>query len=132
MLNGLAKKVRIWMAMGFIALYGACIVAPAAALAFNGLSCLTEHTRSKAPSHVGEVAHDHGEMHHHPGDTDSPDDDGSASSKCCGMISCSGLTPEWALSMVPAVLAGRTSFAAMRNVTGLPPDKLIRPPKSLS
>ena len=64
--------------------------------------------------------------------TDNPDDGNSANSKCCGMIFCSALAPELASSLAPAVLSGRTALAAMQDFSGLPPDKLIRPPKSQS
>ena len=132
MLTSLTKSLRYWVAMGFIALYAVCILAPTAALAFNGASCLTEHELAQAHSHAGDGAHQHGDEHNHAGATDTPADDDSASSKCCGMVFCSALAPELASSLAPSVLAGRTSFAAWQDFTGLPPEKLIRPPKSQS
>ena len=132
MLTGLTRALRIRMAMGFIALYAVCILAPTAALAFSGSSCLPEHDLAQAHSHAGDGAHEHGDEHNHAGTVDTPADDGSASSKCCGMIFCSALAPELASSLAPAVLSGRTALATMQDFTGLTPDKLIRPPKSQS
>ena len=132
MLTGISKPVRYWVAMGFITLYAVCILVPTAALAFNGASCLTEHLLAQAHSHAGDATHEHGDEHDHIGTTNNPDNDDSANSKCCGMIFCSALTPELASSLAPAVLSGRTTLAAMQDFSGLPPDKLIRPPKSQS
>jgi hypothetical protein len=117
--------------MGFIAVYAVCVLAPTAALAFSGASCLSEHGPAQAHSHAGDAAHAHGDEHNHAGPADNPDDH-SASSKCCGMVFCSALAPELSSSLAPAVMSGRTSFAAWQDFTGLPPDKLIRPPKSQS
>ena len=132
MLMSLTKSVRSWVAMGFIALYAVCILTPTAALAFNGASCLTEQELAQAHSHAGDAPHHHGDRHNHGGATDTPADDDSASSKCCGMVFCSALAPELASSLAPAVLSGRTARAAMQDFTGLPPHKLIRPPRSQS
>ena len=132
MLMSLTKSVRSWVAMGFVALYALCIIAPTAALAFGGASCLTEHELAQVHSYAGDAPHDHGDGHNHGGATDTPADDDSASSNCCGMNFCSGLAPELASSLAPAVLSGRTALAAMQDFTGLPPHKLIRPPKSQS
>jgi hypothetical protein len=132
MLTGLTRAVRNWVAIGFIALYALCILAPTAALALTGASCLTEHDLAQVHSHASDGAHEHGDDHNHAGAADTPADDDSASSKCCGMVFCSALAPEPAFSLAPAVLSGRTAFAAMQDFTGLPPDKLIRPPKSQS
>ena len=131
MLTGLTKALRIRMAMAFIALYAVCILAPTAALAFNKVPCLTEHNLSQVHSHAGDAAHAHDDHQNRmvPADTD---DDGSASSKCCGMVFCSALAPELAPAPAPTALSGRTAFAAMRDFTGLPPYKLIRPPRSQS
>jgi hypothetical protein len=132
MLMSLTKSVRYWAAMGVIALYAVCILTPTAALAFNGASCLTEHELAQAHSHAGDAVHEHGDEHNHAGPADNPDDGNSASSKCCGMIFCSALAPELASSLAPAVQSGRAVLAAMQDFTGLPPHKLIRPPKSQS
>jgi hypothetical protein len=132
MLMSLTKSARYWAAMGVIALYAVCILTPTAALAFNGASCLTEHELAQAHSHAGDAIHDHGDEHNHAGATDNPDDGDSASSKCCGMIFCSALAPGLASSLAPAVQSGRAALAALQDFTGLPPHKLIRPPKSQS
>src|SRR5687768_7827744 len=128
MLTGLTRAVRIRVAMGFIALYAVCVLAPTAALAFSGASCLTEHELTQAHSHAGDGAHQHGDEHNHAGAAGTPADDDSASGKCCGMIFCSALAPELASALAPAVLSGRTAFAAMQDFSGVPPYKLIRPP----
>ena len=133
MLTGLTRAVRSWVAIGFIALYAVCILAPTAALAFTGASCLAEHDLAQAHIHAaGDGAHEHGDEPNHAGAADNPDDDDSSSNKCCGMLFCSALAPEFAASLAPAVLSGRTAFAAMQDFSGLPPYKLIRPPKSQS
>jgi len=132
MLMSLTKSVRYWAAMGVITLYAVCILTPTAALAFNGASCLTEHEVVQAHSHASNAIHDHGDGHDHAGANDTPADDDSASSKCCGMIFCSALAPDLASSLAPAGQSGRTALAAMQDFTGLPPHKLIRPPKSQS
>lgn len=130
MLTGLPRAVRYWVAMGFIAIYAVCILAPTAAVAFNGASCLAEHASGQTHSHAGDATHEPGDDHDHAGATDNPDHDGSANSQCCGMVFCSALAPELASSLAPVVMAGRTSFAAWQDFDGLPPDKLVRPPKS--
>lgn len=132
MLVGLTRIMRSWVAMGFIAAYAVCILAPTAALALSGASCLAEHGPAQAHSHAGDAVHEHGDEHNHAGAADSPDDGDSASSTCCGMVFCSALAPELTSSLAPAVMSGRASFAAWQDFTGLPPDKLIRPPKSQS
>lgn len=127
MLSGISKAARNWVAMSFIALYALCIVAPTAALALSAVSCLTEHSQPQAHSHTGDASDEHS----HSGSSDHHDD-GSNSSKCCGMIFCSALVPDTAVSLAPAALSDRTSPASMRDFTGLPPHKLIRPPRSHS
>jgi hypothetical protein len=129
MLTGLTKAVRKWVAMGFIAIYAVCILAPTAALAFTAVSCLTEHSRSQPHSQAGDAAHQHDDQQNHPGPVDSHDE---GSSKCCGMVFCSAVVPDLNLALAPDVPSGRTAFAAMQDFTGLPPYKLIRPPRSES
>lgn len=131
MLTGLTRAVRNGMAMGFIALYALCILAPTAALAFSEVSCLKKQGVSQVHSHAGDLAHDHGNEHNHTGPADGHDE-GSATSPCCGMVFCSAIAPELTLALAPSVVSGRTSFAAKQDFTGLPPDKLIRPPRSQS
>lgn len=128
MLTGLTKAMRNWMAMGFIAFYALCVLAPTAALAFNEVSCLTETGKPQSNSHAGDAAHDHGAPHSHSGPTDTHDE-GSASSQCCGMIFCSALVPESEMTLAPAALS-HPAFAGINQAfAGLSPDKLIRPPK---
>lgn len=131
MVTGLTKAARNCVAMGFIAFYALCILAPAAALAFSGVSCLTKQGVSQVHSHAGDMAHDHGDEHSHTGPADGHDE-GSATSTCCGMVFCSAIAPELTFAIAPSVLSGRTSFAAKQDFTGLPPHKLIRPPRSQS
>lgn len=120
------------MAMGFIAFYALCLFAPTAALAFNGTSCLTEHTSQQVHSHAADAAHEHGDEDNHAGPVDDHDGDGSTSSKCCGMVFCSALIPDLVLVQAPTVISGRTSLVAWQDFSGLPPGKLIRPPRSQS
>src|SRR5687767_12460017 len=100
MLMSLTKSVRYWAAMGVIALYAVCILAPTAALALNGASCLTEHELAQAHSHAGDAADHHGDgnAHDHAVATDTPADDDAANANCCGMVFCSALAPELASS----------------------------------
>ena len=128
MLTGISKAVRSRVAMAFIAMYAVCILAPGAALAFNEVSCLTEQSVSQVHSHASDAGQEHGDQHNHTGPADSHDD-GSATSKCCGMIFCSALAPNLAVALAPVVVSARTSIAAWQDFTGLPPYKLIRPPR---
>ena len=132
MLMSLTKSVRSWVAMAFIALYAVCILAPTAALAFNGTSCLTQHGPSQPHSHAGDAVHEHGDEHSHAVPADNPDDGASAGNKCCGMVFCSALAPNLASSLASATMSRLTRFAAWQDFTGLPPEKLIRPPRSQS
>ena len=129
MLTCLTKAVRTRVAMRFIALYAICMLAPTAALAFTGVSCLTEHSRSQVHSQAGDPAHEQGDAHSHSGPADDHND-GSAASQCCGMAFCSALAPGLTVATAPDVPSGRTAFAAMQDFSGLPPHKLIRPPRS--
>ena len=129
MLSGISKVARIRFALVLIALYALGIIAPTAVLAFSA-HCQPE-------SAVSGHSHDHGggpaEGHHGDDQKEGAPvhshDDGS---KCCETGVFSALAPDLQLFSAPAVFSSGTGVTAMRDFAGLPPDQLIRPPKSLS
>lgn len=134
MLTGLTKAARTWLATGFVALYATCIITPTVALAFNEAPCLVENDRglSRAHVHDSDVAHDHDAQHNHMGAPESQDEPQSSAPKCCGLVFFSAIAPALDLAWAAPGQASRASSAIKEDLTGLPPDKLIRPPRSQS
>lgn len=135
MLSGISKAARNWMAMSFIALYALCIAAPTAAVAFNAAPCLPEqsamtqihvHASDSGHKHATADQHEHSNAGHHEGG----DDHGTT--KCCGAAFFSAIAPNFELSLAPTILRAASLEGRSQAFTGLTPDKLIRPPKSLS
>lgn len=145
MLSGLPKAMRARTATIFVALYALCILLPTAALASNGAPCLTDNhglAAVHAQSDTGHKHADHFQHAHHQqmGDADhgsvaandAGDETQPAAPKCCGIAFFAAVTPELGFTPVSLVPAGRTALAANQALASLPPDQLIRPPKSLS
>lgn len=145
MLTELPKALRSRIATIFVALYALCILLPAVAVASNEAPCLTEdhgfaqvHAASEAGhKHADHFQHAH---HQHMGDADhdsvaaegTGDDAQPLAPKCCGIAFFAGVTSELGFTPVSLAPAGRTAFAVNQALASLPPNQLIRPPKSLS
>ena len=112
----MAKAVRTWMAIAFVALYAACVIVPPIVQAFeNG-----HHLAEKAHLHASDIEKNP-KQHNHMGGAPDPADEHQ----------------QWsapAIDVAFAVLFGTSParFAVMQDLAGLSPDKLIRPPKSQS
>jgi hypothetical protein len=135
MLVSLTKVLRTRMAIAFIALYAACIIAPTMALAANGAPCLMEQEHGLLGAHVHPAgpAHEHdGHQHHHSGLPDSQDEQHGSAPTCCGVAFFSAVAPDVELALAAPLQTGRASLAITQDFSGLPPPKLIRPPKSHS
>jgi hypothetical protein len=145
MLTRLPKALRLWLATAFVGLYSLCVLLPAAALAFNDAPCvLKQHGVMQPHVHASSVTHQHAAHEHadhqHPGDaqhspaaaTDSGNDAQPPAPKCCGMAFFAAVAPEPGFMPAAPALAGRHGLAINQALAGLPPDELIRPPKSLS
>src|SRR5215207_7359227 len=129
MLTHFTRALRIRMAMAFIALYAACIIAPTIALAAHGAPCLMEQEHGLLGTHVHSAgaAHEH-DGHHHSGVLDAQDEQHGSAPTCCGLAFFSAVTPDVGLALAAPLQTGRASLAMAQDFSGLPPDKLIRPP----
>jgi hypothetical protein len=134
MLTCFTKALRTRMAIAFIALYAACIIAPALALAANEAPCLMEqeHGLLRAHVHSADAGHEHDAQHHHSGAQDTGGDQHGSAPTCCGLAFFAAIAPDVELALATPVQTGRANFAITQDFSGLPPDKLIRPPKSQS
>jgi hypothetical protein len=134
MLTCFTKALRTRMAVAFIALYSLCILAPTMALAANGAPCLMEQEHGLLGAHVHSAGapHEHDTQHHHNGVPDSHDEQHDSAPNCCGLSFFSAVAPNVELALAAPLQTGRTSLALAQDFSGLPPDKLIRPPKSQS
>lgn len=120
------RAARTWIATGLVAIYALCILAPSAALAFSQAPCFMEQGHRLTNAHPDGG----GEPHKHV-DTQDSDDHGSAPT-CCGFAFASAITPGVDVALAVPAQAAPIVFAITQDFSGLPPDKLIRPPKSLS
>jgi hypothetical protein len=145
MLTAFSKAMRLRMATAVAAAYALCVLMPAAALAFNDAPCLTDHHGFMQPQvHASAAAQQHAPAEHtdhqHAGHadhasaatSDGGDDAQAPAAKCCGMAFFAGVAPDAGFTPAALVFAGRTGLAIKQALAGLPPDQLIRPPKSLS
>jgi hypothetical protein len=126
MLTGITKAVRFWAAITLVAGYVICVVAPTAALAFGEDPCALENAHSAVTTHV----HHDGSAHDHGGHDGAPADDKAAAAKCCGLVVVCAIAPHTDVLLASPVEFSRTSFAITPVFTGLPPDRLKRPPKA--
>jgi hypothetical protein len=140
MLTGISKAVRLRLAIFFAALYAVCILAPTAALALTS-HCTTEHHAMGGIHAHGNAAHEHhghGDSSHHHGSgskhahqngaQDDGGDDG-ALSKCCALMFLTAIAPNPDAPLAPATLHSTALAGLGQSFSGLPPGKLIRPPK---
>jgi len=144
MLSGLTRRFRIRAALTLAAIYAACAVAPAAALAFvdgpAAAHCLTEpHGMARSHDHGG-AAHVHadGTMHHHDA-THHHEDSGTTSDQangdgrphtptCCGLFCMTALPGESAVALSTPVRFTFTTPPLDDHLTGRGPDRINRPP----
>lgn len=133
MLSRLGSVWRVRSAGMLAALYLACVLAPAAALAL-GDAARGAHCLGDGAAHVHHAGADADTHAHHDGA--APDDErdhGSpaAGSGCCGLF-CVSLLPASILAVeAPERIASIETSPASRGVTGDGPDTLYRPPISL-
>lgn len=122
------------------ALYTLCLLAPGAAMAFNGPAaahCLTKQHHLVSRHQHGTKTHVHadGATHHHVGhdhDTGKHSDSGgkSTSGNCCGLFCMTALSQE-----VAEFAASSMNFTAYdpsldSRLTGRVPEGLNRPPNT--
>ena len=131
MLIGISKAVRLRLASLLMAMYALCVLVPSVAVAFNGAPCVNETAgMMQAHQHIASSAHEHAALHedgsdHHKGNS-------TDQGKCCGAMFFSAIAPSFELTLTPTVLKISTFVGVNASFDGLVPDKLIRPPKSLS
>jgi hypothetical protein len=139
-LSVLTRTMRIRAAMLFAFLYGFCVIAPSAALAFSppdaNVHCLMELQGLAAEhDHHGNVhRHADGALHRHANNA-SPqkhsDADGKAHpDKCCGLFSVTALAVEPGVALsTPAPIS--VTFAMLEDALGgRGPERINRPPIS--
>jgi hypothetical protein len=146
MLSGLTRRLRLKAALGLVALYAFCVLAPHAAVALGNIAahCLTEdrvaaHIHNAAAqttqhAHDGGTVHQHadGTMHRHAGEdtaNESSDTDRKThSGNCCGLFCISAIPFEAgvALPAPPAVSTDRPALCDA--LAGRGPDRINRPP----
>jgi hypothetical protein len=111
--------------------YAFCLLAPAASFAFGNpdAHCLTEDNHGMGNTHV----HDDGVVHSHGSDAsqpaaDSPDGDGKAKAKCCGLFCLTALAVAGNDDLAPASHPHAVFPAAGDSLVGGIPARLYRPP----
>ena len=134
----LTKGARRWRTTLLVVLYGICVLAPTAALAFGDAAkaahCLTDVGNGLAHVHDKGLADDN--LHAHDGaSAPNHSDDGekqqSKSDRCCGLFCLSALAPSTDLLVTGPETP---SLVPVLNVDGIlahGPDRLYRPPDSL-
>jgi hypothetical protein len=142
MLSAVPKATRNWVAGAFIALYALCVLAPVAALAFNAHCFIEDHGMGAVHIHSAKAVHEHhgdaADDRHHTADAKqgSPSDTGTANQdaadKCCAVTVFSAIAPDFGVTSAPANLSGAAIVVIHQAFSGIPPSKLIRPPKLLS
>jgi hypothetical protein len=146
MLIRLTRAARFRVASVLALLYTLCVLAPAAAFAFDDGSraahCLTDDNRGLRPVHVHEHnghendghKHDGGRVHVHEDGTshDHSKAPGGKSSdgQCCGLACLSALPAAISEVEAPALPAMVAVSADEESIAGNPPDRLYRPPIS--
>jgi hypothetical protein len=135
MLRRLTKAVRWRTARVLVVLYAACLLAPAAAIAFGGAvpPCLADDSRGVVRTamheHGGNAhAHTDGTVHQHSKAPDGQTKDPGA--QCCGLL-CTSALPAILIDMpLPAFRARSAISAEVDALAGRAPDRLDRPPIS--
>jgi hypothetical protein len=126
MLIVLNKPFRLRAAGFLVALYSLCALAPAAAVAFNGqvAPCMTD-THGVAQVHLdrGDLSDRH---------SDALGDDPAEPGQCCGVLCFSALAPVAQFDMTTPILASALGTVSEYSFAGRNPDRLDRPPRSLS
>ena len=139
--SGFIRGFKRQAACIVVALYGLCVLAPAAALAaFDAahlVPCLTDdhHHAGQAHSHHDHSAkahvHEDGTVHQHA-NHDGDGKDGKAAHTCCCGFACLSALPVTAAGLLSApVLRAALALPAEPPISGRGPDLLYRPPISL-
>jgi hypothetical protein len=128
MLALLTSKWRLRAGAILIALYALCVVAPAAAFAFDGsiaMHCLGDepHGITMADGH----SHHEG-MGHQP--ANSGDNDHGYPCKCCTLFCASAIAPAMDVFSVQQVRFTQLASLPAESLTGLGFDRIDRPPRS--
>jgi len=123
-----------------VALYGLCVLAPAAVFAFGDgpslITCLTDDHHYVTPQHSHRAhaaqmhVHQDGAIHHH-GD-DEGDDAKARHSGCCELACLSALPAALGVLISAPVLQARLVLQNEQPITGRDPDLLYRPPVLLA
>jgi hypothetical protein len=149
MLSGLTKGFRVRAAIVIAALYGLCILAPAAPYAYSNKPavshCLIEnhvgvhnsggmHDHGAAHDHGGTVhVHADGSAHQHHDEGTSPqhtDDDKARVASCCGLFSVVAIAGEPSPSLRLYSLASVVLPVVGEALSGRGPERINRPPIS--
>ena len=139
MLTRLTKVLRLRSAAFLAVVYLICVLAPSAAFAFGdqnlGAHCLTEadsgtHIHSKAdtgsPSHTNAALPNDANQ---AGDQDRTD---GKNQQCCGLFCVSSLSANVFPVEHPLLPSSPTTLLGAQGIEGNQPERLYRPPISLS
>jgi hypothetical protein len=111
-------------------------------LAFNAHCSIEDHGMGAVHVHPAKAVHEHHgdatDDHHHAADAKqgSTSHGGTANQestdKCCAVTVFSAIAADADVTSAPAKLSGAAIAGIQQTFSGIPPSKLIRPPKLLS
>ncbi len=140
MFRWLNHSMRVRGAIFLVAVYAACVVAPAAALAVSQ-GVLSPHCISKARSHdqsMHSEGHDLGGVSAHVSDDEAPMQLGdqpkgkqSKSKICCGMLCIAAIASESSELRPQLLVSSPIKIALEQYAVGLEANPLNRPPIAL-
>ena len=139
MLTRLTKVLRLRSAALLAVMYLICVLAPSAAFAFGdenlGAHCLTEpdsgthiHSKAKADDH-SHASTGPSKDANQAGDQDRTD---GKNQQCCGLFCVSSLSVNIFPVEQPLLPSSLAKFMAANGTKGNQPERLYRPPISLS
>ena len=139
MLTGLTKALRLRSAAFLAVMYLICVLAPSAAFAFGdenlGAHCLTE---ADSGTHIHSKPDAGGHSHAGAGSSndanqaaDQDRDDGK-DQQCCGLFCVSSLSANVFPVEHPLLPSSPTTLLGAQGIEGNQPERLYRPPISLS
>lgn len=109
------------------AFYLLALAAPAVAVTLS-----VDPSRSHCLDEIQAVASHHHSAdhadHHHSPPADPPQDQGQ---NCCGLFGVTAIAPNFAITVVPMVVATSITFALSEDLFGREFDRIDRPPRSL-
>ena len=111
-----------------VVLYGLCVVAPAAALAFSdGATAAHSLTDDHHAAAKIQLHHD-GSSHKHSNTTD---DTRGQPGNCCGMFCLSAIAQTTDIALALPVRAAEMPAVPTKSIVGRDSDRIDRPPRSL-